>query len=100
MKLGSPFCNFVGCGGTGVGDVGSLMIISSRSIVDGNEISDSASLTEQDPWGGVGVGIGSKAVSPSLDTWAGLRLTRSGISLDGSWSIGLSIFTWWVILSG
>ena len=76
------------------------MITSSRSIVDGNDNSDSASLTEQDPWGGVGVGIGSKTVSPSLDTLAGLRLTRSGISWDGIWSIGLSMFTWWVILSG
>ena len=76
------------------------MITSSRSIVDGNDNSDSASLTEQDPWGGVGVGIGSKAVSPSLNSLAGLRLTRSWDSWDGIWSIGLSMLTWWVILCG
>ena len=75
------------------------MITSSRSIVDGYDNSDSASLTEQDPWGGVGVGIGSKAslhslsrsVSPSLDSLVGARFTWWGIPLDGIWSIVLSL---------
>ena len=73
---------------------------SSYPTVDGNDKSDSASFTEQDSWGGEGVRIGSKAVSPSLDSLAGVRFTRWGIPWDGIWSIVLSMLGWWVILSG
>ena len=70
---------------------------SSRSIVDGIDKSDSASLTEQDSWGGEGSRLGSEALSPSLDSWAGVRFTRLGIPWDGIGSIVLSMVGWVIL---
>ena len=71
-------------------------MISSRSTVDGIDKSESASLKES--WGGVGCKFGSEAMSPSLDSWAGARFTRSEIPLIGMGSM-VSSMVGWVILA-
>ena len=71
-------------------------MISSRSIVDAIDKSESTSLNES--WGGVGRIFGSETLSPSLDSWAGARFTRSEIPLIGMGSM-VSSMVGWVILT-